>query len=202
MINKVVNKFFNTNLEGEEKKFNNIKLLEIGVALIFIIFGIILLINKTASDKFIAISLGVIILLESLLNIYSTFMRNSNTMFKTGVVFGIIYLFISVLLFTNFIKFVNYITIYYGVYLIFSGIKQLIDAIRYKIIREGSWLIVLVMGILIVSLGFLLIFYPFESFGVIEIIAIFSLLIGLLNINTSNLLRNRVEKFMSKLDNF
>lgn len=177
-------------------------MLEIGLALIFIIFGIILLINKTASDKFIAISLGVIILLESLLNIYSTFMRNSNTMFKTGVVFGIIYLFISVLLFTNFIKFVNYITIYYGVYLIFSGIKQLIDAIRYKIIREGSWLIVLVMGILIVSLGFLLIFYPFESFGVIEIIAIFSILIGLLNINTSNLLRNRVEKFMSKLDNF
>ena len=58
------------------------------------------------------------------------------------------------------------------------------------------------MGILIVSLGFLLIFYPFESFGVIEIIAIFSILIGLLNINTSNLLRNRVEKFMSKLDNF
>ena len=46
-----------------------------------------------------------------------------------------------------------------------------------------------------------MIFYPFESFGIIEIVGIFSILFGLLTINTSNLLRNRVEKFMSKLDN-
>jgi uncharacterized membrane protein HdeD (DUF308 family) len=201
MVKNVVNKFLNTNLEGKEKKFNNIKLIEIVISLIFIVLGIILLINETASDSFISIFLGIIILLEAILNIYSSFMPNSNRIFKINVVFGVLYIIVAVLLFTNLIKFINYISIYYGAYLILSGLKQLINSIRYKLIKEDSWLITLTMAILIISLGALLIFYPFESFGVTEIIAIFSILLGILNINTSNLLRNRVEKFLSKVDN-
>ena len=128
-------------------------------------------------------------------------MSDSNRIFKINILFGIIFIVLAIFLFINPIKFVNYITIYYGAYLIINGIKGFINSIKYKLIKEYSWLIILVMSILTISLGVLMIFYPFESFGIIEIVGIFSILFGLLTINTSNLLRNRVEKFMSKLDN-
>lgn len=201
MASRMLNKFLNSDLEGEEKKYNNIKLLEILISTVFIIFGIILLLNKTVSDKFISVFLGIVILIEGVLNIYSAIMKDSNKIFKINTLFGILFIILAIFFFINPVKFVNYITIYYGTFLIISGIKELINSIKYKIIKEDSWLIILVMSFLTISLGVLVIFYPFESFGIIEIIGIFSILFGLLKINNSNLLRNRVEKFMSKLDN-
>lgn len=201
MASKMINRFLNADLEGEEKKYNNIKLLEILIAIVFIVFGIILILNKTVSDKFISTFLGILILVEAALNIYSAVMSDSNRIFKINILFGLIFILLAIFLFVNPIKFVNYITIYYGTYLIINGIKEFINSIKYKLIKEDSWLIILVMSILTISLGVLMIFYPFESFGIIEIVGIFSILFGLLTINTSNLLRNRVEKFMSKLDN-
>lgn len=201
MASKMINRFLNADLEGKEKKYNNIKLLEILIAIFFIVFGIILILNKTVSDKFISTFLGILILVEATLNIYSAVMSDSNKIFKINILFGLIFILIAIFLFVNPIKFVNYITIYYGTYLIINGIKEFINRIKYKLIKEDSWLIILVISILTASLGVLMIFYPFESFGIIEIVGIFSILFGLLTINTSNLLRNRVEKFMSKLDN-
>lgn len=201
MASKMINRFLNADLEGEEKKYNNIKLLEILIAIVFIVFGIILILNKTVSDKFISTFLGILILVEAILNIYSAVMSYSNRIFKINILFGLIFILLAIFLFVNPIKFVNYITIYYGIYLIVNGSKEFINSIKYKLIKEDSWLIILVMSILTVSLGVLMIFYPFESFGIIEIVGIFSILFGFLTINTSNLLRNRVEKFMSKLDN-
>lgn len=201
MASKMINRFLNADLEGKEKKYNNIKLLEILIAIVFIVFGIILILNKTVSDKFISTFLGILILVEATLNIYSAVMSDSNKIFKINILFGLIFILIAIFLFVNPIKFVNYITIYYGTYLIINGIKEFINSVKYKLIKEDSWLIILIMSILTASLGVLMIFYPFESFGIIEIVGIFSILFGLLTINTSNLLRNRVEKFMSKLDN-
>ena len=201
MASKMINRFLNADLEGKEKKYNNIKLLEILIAIVFIVFGIILILNKTVSDKFISTFLGILILVEATLNIYSAVMSDSNKIFKINILFGLIFILIAIFLFVNPIKFVNYITIYYGTYLIINGIKEFINSVKYKLIKEDSWLIILIMSILTASLGVLMILYPFESFGIIEIVGIFSILFGLLTINTSNLLRNRVEKFMSKLDN-
>ena len=201
MASKMINRFLNADLEGKEKKYNNIKLLEILIAIVFIVFGIILILNKTVSDKFISTFLGILILVEVALNIYSAVMSDSNKIFKINILFGLMFILIAIFLFVNPIKFVNYITIYYGTYLIINGIKEFINSVKYKLIKEDSWLIILIMSILTASLGVLMIFYPFESFGIIEIVGIFSILFGLLTINTSNLLRNRVEKFMSKLDN-
>ena len=200
-MGKTINKFLNNNLDGKEKKYNIIKLVEIILSVLFVIFGIILFSNNILDVKKISIFLGIFVLLYSILNIYSAISSNSNKLFKMNIIFGAIYAFISILLFTNFIKLVNYLPVYFGAFLVIAGIKQLIVSIRLKMVRESSFLLVLVMSILILALGLLLIFYPFESFDIIELTAVFSILYGLLNINTSNLLRNRVKKFLSKVDN-
>lgn len=187
----MLNKFIGEGLNDQERKYNYIKIGEMALSLVFIIVGIIFM-NSIFSDKKIATILGIIILIEGILNVYSKVMKDSNSYFKLNLVFGIIYIIIAILLFTNLIKFVNYIQIYFGIYLAVNGIKQLVTSIKLKLIGDKSFLITLIMSILIISLGILLMFYPFETFGIIETIGIFAILLGLLNINTANLLKNRV----------
>lgn len=200
-MKRMLRRFLNSNLHGEEKKYNEIKLLEMVMAVLFIIFGIVLLSNKTMSDSAIAIFLGILLIIKAGLNIYSTITENSNSLFKLNIIFGVLYIIVAILLFTNFINFVNYISIYFGLFLSICGVKELINAIRLKMIKEESFLITLIMSIMTLALGILVIFYPFASFGPIDTIAIFAILYGILKINISNLLRNRVTKFLSKVDN-
>ena len=52
------------------------------------------------------------------------------------------------------------------------------------------------------AMGVIVILFPFESFAGLEKIAIFSILVGLLNFNTSYLLREKIVELMSKVDNY
>ena len=200
-MNRVLGRFLNLNLTGKGKKFNEIKLIEIVISVIFIIFGIVSLSNKSMSDNSMAIFLGVLILLKAILNIYSFITPNSNSLFRKNIIFGILYFVIAILFFTNFIKFINYIVIYFGAFLIVAGMKKMATSITLKIVKENSFLIVFMTAILMFALGGLLMFYPFTSFTVIDIISIFAILYGILNISVSNLLRNKVSDFISKVDN-
>lgn len=197
---KFFEKFLGTKLKENERAFNKIKLFEILLSLLFILIGIIMILNKTINDSTVGCLLGVLILLEGALNIYSTIMSNSNDLFKANIVFGVLYIIVSILLFTNIIKFLNFLQIYYGAYLTISGVKLIIRAIKLRMIKDESFLIIGAMSLLTIALGLLIIFYPFQSFGVIEIVAIFSILFGILNINNANLMKNRVVKILSKVD--
>ena len=186
-------KFFKPNLNDGQKAFYKIELYEMVIALLFILFGVISLLNSLMSEKTIAVSLGILILIEGALNIYSNVMPHNNGEYKMNVIFAILYFIIALLLFTNIIKFINYIQIYYGAYLAISGIKYLLIAIKLKKMNDKGFLLVLSMSILLIALGGLLVFYPYVSFTVYELIAIFSILVGLLNLNNANLLRNRAD---------
>lgn len=189
-------RFFKANLNDTQKAFYKIKLYEMILALVFILFGSILLINKVVSEKTIAISLGLLVLIDGAINIYSNFMPNNDGEYKKEFIFGILYCIVSILLFINIMKFVNYIQIYYSTYLVLFGINQLITAIRLKMINDKSFLLILFMAILMVALGGLLLFYPYVSFTIYELYAIFSILFGLLRLNTCNLLKNRAEEIV------
>jgi uncharacterized membrane protein HdeD (DUF308 family) len=185
-------KFLGGKLSKSEKKHNIIKACEMGLALVFVIMGIIFM-NVDMSEKTVAVLLGVLVLIDALINIYSTIMGDSNEYFKLNIVFGILYAIVAVLLFTNLIKFVNYIVIYYGIYIALSGIKQILTSIKLKLMGDKSFFITFIMSILIIAMGVLLVFYSYKTFTIFEVVGIYTILIGLLNMNTANLLKNRVK---------
>ena len=127
-------------------------------------------------------------------------MPSSNPLYKPNLLFGILYIIVSVFMFTNIIKFINYLPIYYGAYIIINGLKALLLSINLLRIREESFLVILVMSLLLVAVGNLLLFYPFGSFSSLELVAVFSILIGIINASYSNLLKKRVKKIISKVD--
>lgn len=186
--------FIGLNLKKREKAFNRVKLLESILAVILIIFSIILFTKGFASDKTIGVILGVIVIADGLINIYSTIMPDSNEIYKHNMKFGIIDIIIAFFLMTNVIKFVNFLQIYYGIYLIINGIKALLLSYNLKQLADKSFLIISAMAALILVLGGLMIFYPFQSFTAVEVVAIFSILYGILTINNAYLLKSRVKR--------
>ena len=186
-------KFFSPNLNDEQKAFYKIKMYQMILSLVFVLFGAIVLINKVVSENIIIFSLSALIIASGIINIYSNFMKNNGGLYKKDFIFGILYCIVALLLITNIIKFINYIQIYYAIYLVLAGISELIDAIKLKMIGDKSFLLVLLMSILVIALGGLLLFYPYVSFTIYELFAIFAILYGLLNLNASNLLRNRAD---------
>lgn len=197
---KIIEKFLGKKLKIEEKAFAKVKVKEIMLAMCFIIAGIVLFINENFSEKTIANILGILILLEGIINIRSTIMKESNSLFGPNLLFGIMYIIISIFFFTNIIKLLNYVQIYYGIYLAISGLRQFVLSIKLKGIQEPSFLITFIMAILNVAIGCLLVFYNFQGFTTSELIAIFSILFGILSASNSNLLKNRTKKIISKVD--
>ena len=196
----IIDKFVGKNLRKGEKAFNKIRIYEIILSILFIIVGIVIFLNKMISDKTVANILGILIVLEAIINIYSAIMPSSNPLYKPNLLFGILYIIVSVFMFTNIIKFINYLPIYYGAYIIINGLKALLLSINLLRIREESFLVILVMSLLLVAVGNLLLFYPFGSFSSLELVAVFSILIGIINASYSNLLKKRVKKIISKVD--
>ena len=186
--------FIGLNLKKREKAFNRVKLLESILAIIFILFGIVLFTKGFDSDKTIGIVLGVILIIDGIINIYSRIMPDSNELYRTNMIFGIINIIIAFLLITNVIRFVNFLQIYYGAYFIINGIKLILLTINLKRLEDKSFLIIGAMAALTLVLGGLLMFYQFQSFTITEVIAIFSILHGVLTINNSYLLRGRVKR--------
>ena len=186
--------FIGLNLKKREKAFNRVKMFEAIIAILFIIFGIILFARGFGDDKKVGIFLGLLVILDGMVNIYSTVMPDSNEIYKANMIFGIIDIIIAFLLITNVIKFINFLQIYYGVYLLVNGAKLLYVSFNLKKLEDRSYLIISSMAALSIVLGGLLIFYPFQSFTGIEVIAIFAILHGVLTINNAYLLRGRVKR--------
>ncbi|MBE6160836.1 MAG: hypothetical protein E7158_01260 [Firmicutes bacterium] len=196
----IIDKFVGKNLKKDEKAFNKIRVYEIVLSILFIIVGVVIFMNKMISDNAVANVLGILIILEAIINIYSAVMPNSNSLYKSNLIFGILYIIVAIFMFTNIIKFINYLPIYYGVYIIINGLKTLLLSVNLLRIKDESFLVILVMSLLIIAVGNLLLFYPFGSFSSLELVAVFSILIGIINASYSNLLKKRAKKIISKVD--
>lgn len=199
--NSFLENFLNVSYSGSEMQFNRIMLLEMIVSIITIGVGIFLASDNIINESLIKILLGSIVLLTSIINFISFKKYRNNRLFIFNIVFSILYLIVSILFITNLFNFSNYLCIYSGLYLLISGIKYGYYAYILNRVNEDSFLITCATAIITIILGGLLVFYTFESFGIFEVIGIIFILHSVLNISISNLLRNRICKFISKVDN-
>lgn len=190
------------NLDGENKTMNNIRNFEMLVAILFLILGIVMLINPFISNNVLKVIFGILVLLECGISLFSKIKFNYVSLFKTNIIYSAMLLLIAVCFFFNIFKFLEFLPIYFGSYLILKSIKNIILAFNLKSYKEDYFVIVLVTAIMHLAMGVIVILFPFESFAGLEKIAIFSILVGLLNFNTSYLLREKIVELMSKVDNY
>jgi uncharacterized membrane protein HdeD (DUF308 family) len=148
-------------------------------AILFIAFGVLILLNPGEALVLIAIYFGILAIISAIINFYSGWMfyrRNKYT--GPGILEGIISLSIGILILTYPEHSVSLFMVLFGIWALVMGIIQIAAYRKFQElnIRSGS---LLVAGVLSVVVALLLLIRPFTSAGIIAIIiAIYSIIYG------------------------
>ncbi|MFW5821336.1 MAG: HdeD family acid-resistance protein [Bacteroidota bacterium] len=148
-------------------------------AVLFIIFGILILVNPGEALVLIAIYFGILAILAGIISFYKAwhyYQRSGQT--STGILEGIISLAIGILILTYPEHSVSLFMILFGIWAFIIGIIQLMAYRGFSElnIKSGS---LLVSGILSILVALLMLLNPFISAGIIAvIIAVYAIIYG------------------------
>src|SRR6056297_946509 len=149
-------------------------------ALLFILFGVLILINPGEALVLIAIYFGILALIAGLISFYTAwrfYQRNKYT--GPGLVEGIVSFGIGILILTYPEVSVSLFMVFFGIWALIMGVMQIMAYREFSEfnIRSGS---LLVSGILSLIVSFILLFKPFASAGIVAIIiAVYAIIYGL-----------------------
>lgn len=178
-------------LLGESRGiFNVITLIDMSIALLYLILGILFFVNPTMSNMLVSLLTGLVLICNGVSSIFSYIKRESIELFNFNLVFGIVLIIVGILA----IIFNNVLSIMLGIYIIIGGIQKVNYGIVLKKFNESSWLITLVTGILYVIIAILAFFTNKNT--IVEVTGICLLAFGLINLINTLLLRRRSNYFL------
>ncbi len=179
-------------LLGEVKGiFNTITLIEMGIAILFIIFGLVFFSASKISTVVLGILVGLLLISKGVESIFAYLRKGRIDLFNNDLVFGIILVIIGVIsLFTG-----KILSIMLGIYFIVSGGQKINYGIFLKKFNESSWLITTGLGVMFIVIGIVAFFTSSEN--VVSVTGICLLGYGVMNLVSVILLRRRSKYFIA-----
>lgn len=170
--------------------FNKITIAELLLSIIYFVLGIIFFASTNLSNKLVAVIVGIILIINGLVNIFSYIKREDIALFNLNLIFGVVLIAIGILTFTM----SNVLNILLGVFLLLVGIQKINYGLVLRRFNESSWLITLVTGLLFIIISVVSMFT--NSDFLIKVSGI--LLIGYAAMNFASilLLRLRSKNFL------
>ena len=149
-------------------------------SIIFLLFGIVLFTNPGGILKFLSYIAGGVLILIGIINIlgYIKTLKNLNIEENIKLISGIILIVLGliVMFFSSFIE--TTIRLIVGIWLIYCGILKIIDSTAFKS-DKVSYYVDLIIGILIIALGF---YVSLKTNLVLSIIGLFIIIYSILDI--------------------
>lgn len=180
-----------------ENVFNRIVIYNLIVAVLTIIVGIALLFLPQLSNKLVGAIIGIIFLIEGINSIYKYFNRDGAKLYSFNLIFGILYAILGVIIILYPFKVVEFITVFLGLSIIINGASKINYGVWLKKGNEESWLLTLVTGILLLIIGLLVIFYPFQAtLTITKLTGAFLIITGALDFMDTILFRQRRKEIM------
>ena len=90
----------------------------------------------------------------------------------------------------------NFVTVCLGLFIIVNGISKINYGMWLKRGNEESWLVTLVTGAFLVTIGIMLVFNPFTALTLTQIAGAFLIITGVLNLSDTILFKNRAKQIM------
>lgn len=178
------------------KEINVSIIVSILSAIVYIVFGVIMILNPHIAINVIATCFGVIVGIIGLAFILKYLLdKNKYEYSGFGFTVGIIFVILALLLFFKFEQLAMLIPIVLGILIIINGAKktEYIIALRKKV--NSNWLMLLVLGLVEIVLGIVLIFNPFESsLALTQIIGIFIIAYSVVDIIECVMLKMEIGK--------
>jgi uncharacterized membrane protein HdeD (DUF308 family) len=170
--------------------FNKVTIMDLIMSIIYVIVGIIFIIVSKINTTVLAIIMGLLLVANAIISIYSFIKNKDISLFKNNLIFGFILFVVGLL--TIFIR--GYLAIVIGIYLIVVGIQKVNYGLILKQFNESSWLITLVMGIILVAIAGLTIFTNISN--IVRVSSIYLIGYGIINFTSTILLRKRSQYFL------
>lgn len=198
-----LNRFFRKRtkrlLTNIDRLFSKIMWFEIGVSCIMVLFGLILLIWTDISLTVIGVLFGLYIIALGCIQIYSYIKRKEIPLFRYNLIYGILGLILGILTILNPFLFTQVITIFIGIWILYSAIMKIDWAIKMKKLFEKSWLLILVSALLEIFMSILIFINPFSNLLLTEVAGAYFVLCGILNATDAILTKNRAIDFLENL---
>lgn len=176
---------------GEVKGiFNIVTLIEMGLSILCILFGLVFFTNPNTNKVLIIIVSFLIIITYGITYCLSYLKRGDISLYKNNLIYGIITSIISII--TIFLN--NYLAIILGIFLLVNAVQKINYGIVLKKFNESSWLLIIVIGILYIIMGIISFFTNIDSNIKVSGIILFGF--GLICIINNYLLRKRSKYFL------
>lgn len=179
-----------------ESKFNSYMLANCILAILLIVLGIILYVVPSIAIKTVSWLIGLFFIIQGVLAIYSYIKKERISLLTFNLVYGIISMVIGLLVIINPFAIANILTISLGIWLIVSGGLKINYGLRLKNIKEGSWALTLAVGIISILFGIMVILNPFSKLILVEVIGLFLVVYGIIDLTDAILLKKRAKIFI------
>ena len=185
------------------KEINKAIEVSILTAIVYIIFGVIMIISPQTAISVIATLLGAIIGIIGLVFILKYIIDKTKHNFAVfGLSIGIILIILSLLMFFKHEQIAMIIPIILGIIITINGAIKLEYIISQKSKINTNWFILTILAIVEIVLGLVLIFNPFESsLAITQIIGIFIIAYSVIDIIESLMLKIEFKKMKKDIEN-
>lgn len=181
-----------SNFLGEVKGiFNVITLIDLVLALICILVGLLFFTGASASNALVSVITGFVLIANGASSIFAFFKRGRIDLYNNDLIFGGLLILLGVVaMFSG-----KILSIILGIYFLVGGLQKISYSVFLKKFNESSWIVVLGMGIMIAILGIVTFFTDGEA--VIKVTGICLLGYGIFNLINAILFRRRAKYFIA-----
>ena len=164
-----------------------------------IIVGLFLLLKPALATRTAEIATAVCLIVIGLGLAFNNTFKSKLSILDFSLVFGIIAMILGVLIITNPFSLTNFLAVAFGVFLIINGLSKIHFAINFKAMKESCWLLILAIAIMSIVFGIMVIVDPFANLYFTQMIGLFMILYGVVEVTYMILLKQRSKDFLKLL---
>lgn len=179
-----------------ENIYNKMIVFSIITSIITIIVGTILLFLPDLTNKVVGIITGVIFVLFGLTSVYKYLKRDGAKIYTLNLVFSILYLVLGVVIIIFPFSVIEFVTVCLGLFLIINGATKINYGLWLKRGSCSAWLITLIAGSFLGVLGIMMIFNPFTSYALTQIVGAFLIMSGVINLSDAITFKTAAKEIM------
>lgn len=165
----------------------------------FLVLGIFSAMGSLA-NSLISIFLGILFLGYGIVHFYFFFQRQQLSFYKLSCIYGILGICLGIASFifanTNYMQ----LLVVLGIYFIIQTLERVFEGFSLIRLHDKDVIVFLVQSLLFVFMAILLFINPFVNLYFGEIIGIFSILFGILNLSSLSFMRKKQENILSFFD--
>ena len=154
------------------------------------------LFNPTIATRTVEIFTGVILMILGLSATFNYFSKGTLKIFNFNLAYGIVSIFLGFLILINPFTLVNILTCIFGIWLCISGLIKVNHGLNFRKVKEDSWLLTFVIGLLTLAFGIVVIINPFINLYLTQVLGMFISVYAVLDFTESVLLKQRASSFL------